>query len=350
MITNEQKERIRESLEAYVKRYPSQNKAVNSLKGTSAGTVSSILNRKWDLISDDMWMKLAAQLDGVTEWRLCHTAAFDALTLYSGNAAAFAGATQAVEQETPLTAAASAGTFLVQSPIDGKSALICTNGANATYNALHLAADCRRLVPWTSGEDGSRWYIEPVDAQQLEVTGGWATANYPFAVELPDGVKAYAATDFGTVGDERPALRLAEVSGAVPACTPVLVEAAEGTYSLPIVADAPAVEGNLLSGTLRSAAVESASLYLLDTADASPVMRLRRTATGNIASNQAYFVAPDSQAEAYVLTTDELVTGIGGMTTEADAPTVYYDLSGRRVKQPARGVYVTADGRKVILK
>ena len=63
MITNEQKERIRESLEAYVKRYPSQNKAVNSLKGTSAGTVSSILNRKWDLISDDMWMKLAAQLD-----------------------------------------------------------------------------------------------------------------------------------------------------------------------------------------------------------------------------------------------------------------------------------------------
>lgn len=271
-------------------------------------------------------------------------------TLYSGNAAAFAGATQAVEQETPLAAAASAGTFLVQSPIDGKSALICTNGANATYNALHLAADCRRLVPWTSGEDGSRWYIEPVDAQQLEVAGGWATANYPFAVELPDGVKAYAATDFGTVGDERPALRLAEVSGAVPACTPVLVEAAEGTYSLPIVADAPAVEDNLLSGTLRSAAVESASLYLLDTADASPVMRLRRTATGNVASNQAYFLAPDSQAEAYVLTTDELVTGIGGVTTEADAPTVYYDLSGRRVKQPARGVYVTADGRKVILK
>ena len=86
MITNEQKERIRESLEAYVKRYPSQNKAVNSLKGTSAGTVSSILNRKWDLISDDMWMKLAAQLDGATEWRLCHTAAFDALTLYMQDA------------------------------------------------------------------------------------------------------------------------------------------------------------------------------------------------------------------------------------------------------------------------
>ena len=86
MINTEQKEQIRARLETYVKRYPSQTKAVNSLKGTSAGTVSSILNRKWDLISDDMWMKLSSQLDNASEWRLCGTAAFNSLMLYMQDA------------------------------------------------------------------------------------------------------------------------------------------------------------------------------------------------------------------------------------------------------------------------
>lgn len=83
MITDQQKEAIRARLDAYVKRYPSQNKAVNSLKGTSTGTVSSILNRKWDLISDDMWLRLDSQLNGVgTGWQLFDTAAFTSLMLY----------------------------------------------------------------------------------------------------------------------------------------------------------------------------------------------------------------------------------------------------------------------------
>ena len=71
-MNKEQKERIRERLEAYVRRYPSQNKAANSLKGTSAGTISSILNGKWDSISDEMWMKLSSQLDASSEWQLSH--------------------------------------------------------------------------------------------------------------------------------------------------------------------------------------------------------------------------------------------------------------------------------------
>ena len=85
-MNKEQKEQIRSRLEAYVRRYPSQNKAVNSLKGASAATVSSILNGKWDLISDEMWMKLSSQLDGVSEWQLCRTAAFEALMVYMQDA------------------------------------------------------------------------------------------------------------------------------------------------------------------------------------------------------------------------------------------------------------------------
>lgn len=82
MITVEQKEQIRQRLAEYVKRYPSQNKAANSLKGTSAGTVSSILNGKWDLISDEMWMKLSSQLATSSQWQVCRTQAFDDLMYY----------------------------------------------------------------------------------------------------------------------------------------------------------------------------------------------------------------------------------------------------------------------------
>ncbi len=74
----EEKERIRESLRAYVARYPSQNKAAGSLKGTSAGTVSSILNGRYENISDDMWRNLAAQVgtQPVGGWQIVETGAF----------------------------------------------------------------------------------------------------------------------------------------------------------------------------------------------------------------------------------------------------------------------------------
>lgn len=50
-LTNEQKNEIREMLQAYVGRYPSQTKAANSLTGISAGTVSTILNGRYESIS-----------------------------------------------------------------------------------------------------------------------------------------------------------------------------------------------------------------------------------------------------------------------------------------------------------
>lgn len=47
-LTNEQKDEIRLLLQNYVARYPSQNKAANSLVGISAGTLSTILNGRYE--------------------------------------------------------------------------------------------------------------------------------------------------------------------------------------------------------------------------------------------------------------------------------------------------------------
>lgn len=75
----EEKNRIRESVRAYVAKYPSQNKAAGSLKGTSAGTLSAILNGHDELISDDMWRNLAAQVGNQVAdggWKIVKTGAF----------------------------------------------------------------------------------------------------------------------------------------------------------------------------------------------------------------------------------------------------------------------------------
>jgi DNA transposition AAA+ family ATPase len=77
-LTTKEKETISERLRMYVEKFPSQNKAVASLKGTSAGTVSCVLQGKWQNISDEMWRKIATQVQAMNpgEWQIVETAAY----------------------------------------------------------------------------------------------------------------------------------------------------------------------------------------------------------------------------------------------------------------------------------
>lgn len=81
-LSLEEKQAIQAQLQAYVAKYPSQTKAVNSLTGISAGTVSTILNGKFDPISDEMFLRLRAQVApaGAGDWNLCETMAFREVT------------------------------------------------------------------------------------------------------------------------------------------------------------------------------------------------------------------------------------------------------------------------------
>ena len=63
-ITMKEKDAISESLRAYVAKYPSQTKAAGSLKGVSVGTVSNILNGRYENISDEMFRNVASQVGG----------------------------------------------------------------------------------------------------------------------------------------------------------------------------------------------------------------------------------------------------------------------------------------------
>lgn len=88
-LSNSEKTIIREALAGYVTKFPSQNKAASSLNGTSAGTISSILNGKWDNISDDMFRSIAAQI-GTTQtgWQIVETGAFQEINFALNDAQA----------------------------------------------------------------------------------------------------------------------------------------------------------------------------------------------------------------------------------------------------------------------
>lgn len=80
-LTNEQKNEIRDLLAQYVERYPSQSRAANSLVGVSPATLSTILNGRYETISDDMFLKIRNQIAPRKgdDWTLCETTLFKEL-------------------------------------------------------------------------------------------------------------------------------------------------------------------------------------------------------------------------------------------------------------------------------
>jgi DNA transposition AAA+ family ATPase len=97
-LTKTEKERVQERLRQYVAKFPSQNKAAQSLTGTSSATVSSILQGKWENISDDMWRNLGTQLGmaGGDGWQVVETKAFQEIVFAMQNAQAAKNATWVV--------------------------------------------------------------------------------------------------------------------------------------------------------------------------------------------------------------------------------------------------------------
>ena len=80
-LTNEQKNEIRDLLQEYVGRFPSQNRAANSLVGVSSATLSVILSGRYENVSDEMFQKIRAQISPkkADDWVLCETMLFQEL-------------------------------------------------------------------------------------------------------------------------------------------------------------------------------------------------------------------------------------------------------------------------------
>lgn len=263
--------------------------------------------------------------------------------LYNGNFQYMLGPLGNNETEPIVTADnAAAGKWKIESTATGLSSIICQNKTGSN-TGLHLAGDNSRLVPWTNNADASLWYIEPVNEFAMTINE-FATVCMPFAMTLPEGVVAYTAGAPQTT-DGIEYVPLTECgTGVIAANTPVVLAAENGTYYIGVGGEAEAIEAeNQLRGVLKSVSVSGLNIYTLKNGE----FVKRASSSGTIAANTAYYTA-ESGVASIALQPGES-TSIGSIATE-NGKVKFYDLKGNRVENPVRGIYVTSEGRKVLVK
>ena len=177
---------------------------------------------------------------------------------------------------------------------------------------------------------------------------GFATLCLPEATDIPEGVTAYIATQVDT---EAQRLHLSPVEGNVlPAGVGVVVYAPSAASKTIVFRKAETeatdlCEGNLLYGTLEDEAnANDQACFSINEKGGKAGFYPYLAST--LLANRAYYVGEALSSYYMVLEDTGLDTDINSITSDSHAK-VIYDLSGRRVKQPAKGVYIM-NGKKVI--
>ena len=210
-----------------------------------------------------------------------------------------------------------------------------------------------------AGDAPNKWRLREVSAMEVPIDEAkYVTRNFPFAVSLSDLGNAKI---FTVAQQNRVSATLQEYTGTVlPANTPVIVFSdTPCTVKLPITeASAPAVENNLLIGTLNMhpAYDTEGAVYILsvdNTGTKAGFYRLNTEAKKNrIPCNRAYMAIPneDSSAPAMLSLSFVDVTGINDVDLVSDVQNIWYTLSGVRVNKPTKGIYVNGTGKIVLFK
>ncbi|MGN1259873.1 MAG: hypothetical protein ACI4UC_02070 [Alloprevotella sp.] len=204
--------------------------------------------------------------------------------------------------------------------------------------------------------DGNKWKIQLVESVPVTLSSaGWSTKCFPFAVNIPEGIKAYYATSIQST-----AIYVKEFSDVIPAGAPVLLQGeVNHTYNFVINTTDATVNpaDNILTGTtLRRYGYASGDVYGLKVTGASaafvPASTAAVPANKSVLNADLVPATPEGTvAKELCLSFDE-VTGIDGNAVITDAADeAVYDLSGRRVQTLRRGVvYIKANGQKFLLK
>ena len=346
-------------IEAALSAYKAQPSRANyeALNEVIAYSYIPLVEGKWyrlrNVMYDSKYMSpavgkfVASNIDkaDADQYFMFSAAGLDLWNLYNGNYEAYLAPNVALETQILTTSnQAEAAIYRITSAPNGRSALSCTNGKS--HDGVHVPGDKSRLVPWTSGAEASQWYIEPVDTIAVTVpAAGWATLNLPFSVAIPEGVTVYATGERFIV-NEVECLFISEVADAVPACTPVLLKAEAGTYTflIPDFGWGRPINTSL-TGMLKSGSVSGSNVYTIG----ENKLVKRSGSSGSMKANTAYYTAESEAAELPF--TFEEGTPVGIVSVDADLKNAkFFDLSGRPVQKPAAGIYVTSDGRKVLVK
>lgn len=228
-----------------------------------------------------------------------------------------------------------------------------TDEAHSDRGTMTANSGATTLSSWNAANSGlNNWTITKVTTIPVTISEAkYATLKLPFAVTLPaEGLKAYKGTT-----DEENYLSLTEITGIIPANEPVILTGEAATYTLTISSSTDAAStDNVLSGTLTPATLTSDNTAYILKNGTSGVGLYKVTSTSDltIPANKAYLLetSGSSQSMKGFRFDDGTTTGIHSAATTNTAADEFYDLNGRRVLFPVKGVYVKGNGQKVYIK
>ena len=178
---------------------------------------------------------------------------------------------------------------------------------------------------------------------------GYATFGYPFAVDLSglgDGQDAYTVS---VSGDKAQLNSVKDMK--IPANTGIILKGSNGdAISLPLTtASTDEIGTNHLHVSDGTVTGDGSTIYVLANGDNG--VGFYKLASGDaLAAGKAYLSVSGgvAQARQFIGFGDD-TTGISVIDNGKLTIDNYYDLQGRRVAQPAKGLYIV-NGKKVVIK
>lgn len=209
-----------------------------------------------------------------------------------------------------------------------------------------------KLHSWNAPVTGNNFIINEVTEIPVTISSvGYATLNLPFAVNIPEGVKAYTGTENGTE------ITLTEItSGTIPAETPVILQGEGATYQFVINYDyTGTLTAEGLKGTLAPVTIaDDATAYVLKNGGQGiGLYKVDSTSDRTIGANKAYAGSATVEGNAPQMLSFNFgnITSINNANAAAQNNNdTYYDLNGRRALYPTHGIYVKGNGQKVYIK
>ena len=181
-------------------------------------------------------------------------------------------------------------------------------------------------------------------------SAGWATLYTPYAIDFStvEGLEAYTAT----VSENT--VTLSKVNN-VPAGTGVVLKGEAKDYNIPVTSNSETEKGSLEGSATEATAYDAFSgykLYMLKKVGDN--VQFVPMTSGSLAKGKAYLkIAQDNagsgEAKALSVVFVNEPTGIKSVNSDETKVNGIYDLQGRRVSQPTKGLYIV-NGKKVVIK
>lgn len=192
------------------------------------------------------------------------------------------------------------------------------------------------------------WVVTKVTSLPVTITAAhWASLYAPVALTVPDGVTAY----WGEENGDRITLHAIEAGEVIPAEEGVVLYAeTAGTYNFAITTGGSIDGENALAGTVatitRTQTEGKYDSYILS--GGSNGVGFYRDGASTLKGFKSYLPAGESggSVKTFSFDTETAIAAIEAMQNRGQA---YYDLSGRRVEKPVRGLYIVG-GRKIFVK